>query len=530
MNNTAIASGPGHSVSRETWQRAGGVVAAIVLWELMARAMAGTFLLAGPVDVAVYISQNAELMWRALTATLWSAALGFLIGNFAAILLAALAVMLPRLEAPISAIALLIFCLPLVATGPILRVLFGPGIGPQVTLAALAVYYTTFVPLLVGLRAAPSGWFDMVTSYGRGRWAKLIHVRAFASIPYLIAGLQIAAPAAVLGAMIGEFTGAERGLGLLAIVAMRSLDVDATWALATIASSVAITVYLTVGWAGRVLWPERPAINLTAPPEMRRRPWWDKLLVAVGTTAFVLFAWQGLLDLLNVNTFIGKRPAAIWEYLVTSDGAGEHRSVLFAALGQTLIYTIPGYLAGLLLGALLAALFVLWPALAGAALPVSIALRSIPIVTTAPLIVLALGREAVGTITIVAVMIFFPTLVACIQGLRQAPGQVLDVFDSYDAGKWRRLIYAQIPAMLPALFASARMAVPAAVLAVTVAEWLATGTGIGNLMVLQSALSNYNMLWSAIVVLTLVAFLAYLAVGVVERAVLRIYAPEQVVR
>jgi ABC-type nitrate/sulfonate/bicarbonate transport system permease component len=107
---------------------------------------------------------------------------------------------------------------------------------------------------------------------------------------------------------------------------------------------------------------------------------------------------------------------------------------------------------------------------------------------------------------------------------------VLDVFASYGAGRWRRLVLAQVPAMLPALFASARMAVPASVLAVTVAEWLATGTGIGNLMALTNSTSNYNMLWSAIVVLTLVSSAGYLAVGALERAVLRVYAPEQTAR
>jgi len=529
MTDTAL-SPDAPRISREARQKALGVIGAVVLWEVLARLMEGTFLLAGPIDVALYMHENAGLLWRALTATLWAAALGFVFGNLAAVALAGLAILVPRLETSIAAIALLVFCLPLVATGPILRVLFGPGIGPQVTLAALAVYYTTFVPLLVGLRAAPQGWFDVVTSYGRGRWAALVHVRVFAAIPYLIAGLQIAAPAAILGAMIGEFTGAERGMGLLSIVAMRSLDVDATWALATIASGVAIAVYLAIGRAGRMLWPDRPAIILAAPADLRPRPWWDRLTVALGTLVFVLLAWQLLLDWAGVSPFIGKRPGDVWDFLIVSERAAENRTVLFAALGETLVYTVPGYIAGLALGAGLAALFVLWPALAAAALPVSIALRSVPIVTTAPLIVLALGREALGTITIVAVMIFFPTLVACIQGLRQAPGQVLDVFDSYATSNVRKLLHAQIPAMLPALFASARMVVPAAVLAVTVAEWLATGTGMGNLMVLQVALSNYNMLWSAIVVLTLVAFLAYLAVGAVEGAVLRIYAPEQVVR
>ncbi|MBN8998636.1 MAG: ABC transporter permease subunit, partial [Rhizobiales bacterium] len=137
--------------------------------------------------------------------------------------------LLPRTERVVQGLALTVFCLPLVATGPILRVLFGPGIGPQVTLAALGVYYTTFVPLVVGLRSVPAGWLDLVASYGRGRFQALLRVRARAATPYLVAGLQIAAPAAFLGAMIGEFTGADRGMGVLSIQTMRALDVEGTW-------------------------------------------------------------------------------------------------------------------------------------------------------------------------------------------------------------------------------------------------------------------------------------------------------------
>jgi ABC-type nitrate/sulfonate/bicarbonate transport system permease component len=81
--------------------------------------------------------------------------------------------------------------------------------------------------------------------------------------------------------------------------------------------------------------------------------------------------------------------------------------------------------------------------------------------------------------------------------------------------------------MLPAFFAAARMSVPASVLAVTIAEWLATGKGIGSLMALSASLSDYDMLWSAIVLVTTLSALGYAAVGAVEARVLRIYAPEQ---
>jgi sulfonate transport system permease protein len=513
-------TGSGHPVVRPLLT----VALALLLWEGAGRAMTGTFLFAPPSAILQHLAGEAGLYLRATGVTLWHAFLGFVIGNAVAIALATLAIAVPRSEAVIRALALVVFCLPLVATGPILRVLWGPGAGPQITLAALAVYYTTLAPLLVGLRAVPASWLDLVASYGRGRMTEIAVVRARASLPYMFAGLQIAAPAAFLGAMIGEFTGAERGLGVLTLQALRGLEVEATWTIATIAAVISVAGHAAIGRLGDWLVPDRPALILSAPAG-RSGGWRGALLTAAVTAALIVGLWWGAMDLAGLSLFFAKRPDDVMAFLATDPAA---LGALMAAMGQTALWAVPGYLAGLLMGAGLACVFLLSPAFAQALMPVAVALRAIPIVTTAPVIVLALGRGAAGTITLVAVMIFFPTLVACMQGLRQAPGQVIDLFDTYAAGPVRTLLLARLPAMLPAFFAAARMAVPAAVLAVTVAEWLATGTGIGALMAISASLSNFNMLWSAVVALTLASVAAYLAVGAVERAVLLRVAPEQV--
>jgi ABC-type nitrate/sulfonate/bicarbonate transport system permease component len=103
----------------------------------------------------------------------------------------------------------------------------------------------------------------------------------------------------------------------------------------------------------------------------------------------------------------------------------------------------------------------------------------------------------------------------------------MDVFNSYAASPLQRLVRVQIPAMLPAFFAAARMAVPAAVLAVTVVEWLATGIGVGTLMALSASVSDYDMLWAAVVLAASLSALGYAGVGLIESRILRIYAPEQ---
>lgn len=502
----------------------------IALWQALASATTDMFVFAGPLAVLGAIAEEGSLLLRSSGITLQSAAIGFFIGNVAAILLSGIALALPRLEKLVSGLALVFFCLPFVATGPILRVIFGVGDGPQITLAALATYYTTYLCLLVGLRATPGSWLDLVRSYGRGRFSELIHVRAMASLPYFIAGLQIGAPAAFLGAMVGEFTGAERGLGVLSIRAMRGLDVEMTWAIATIAAAISAGAFWLFGWLGRRLGAGPPPLLLASRQDrsgvsMAVRTG-SGLIYLILVTLAVLGVWICLIKSFNLSPFFAKGPQDVWAFLV-SDPAS--RATLFTAFWQTLSLTIPGYLVGLALGAGLAVLLVTQPRLASATLPIAIALRSIPIVTTAPLFVLALGRGAVGTITIVAVMIFFPTLAACLGGMRRTPRPVLDLFSTYAASPWQRLVHAQLPAMAPAFFASARMAVPSALLAATTAEWLATGTGMGSLMALTASTSNYNLLWSAIVVLAVTASLLYALVHIVERRILKTFASEQLV-
>ncbi|MEP3637398.1 MAG: ABC transporter permease subunit [Paracoccaceae bacterium] len=499
-------------------------VGLLLAWEIFAQLHPDSLLIAGPTAICTYIWANLGLTTRAIGATVSSALWGFLWGNLVAVILSGMTVLFPRSTRILSAFALLVFCLPLVATGPILRVLYGPGNGPQITLAAIAVYYTTYLALLVGLRAVPHSWLDLASVYGRGALTKLVIVRARASLPYLFVGLQIAAPAALLGAMIGEFTGAERGMGVLTLRAMRGLETDATWALATLAAGLAILAYTGFGWLGRWLVGYAPVVLLSPPKQTSNAGPLIRFAELCLIVILALLVWQFSMDIFDLNRFFAKRPGDILTFLTIAD----NRETLFAALFETLTLTVPGYFAGLILGAALATILILLPNVSRGILPIAIALRSIPIITTAPLLVLALGRGIVGTVTIVAVMIFFPTLVACLQGLRQTSGQIVDVFESYGAGRFRLLITAQIPAMLPAFFAAARMAVPAALLAVTTAEWLATGKGIGTLMALTASTSNYNMLWSSVLVLSLAAAIGYALVAWCERVVLRTYASEQV--
>ncbi|MEM6659136.1 MAG: ABC transporter permease subunit, partial [Pseudomonadota bacterium] len=383
----------------------GGILVVLFVWEMLARIQPDSVLISGPVAVADYLISNTGLLRRAAIETSTNALWGFVWGNLAAVALAFGVILFPRAEWAVSALALLVFCVPLIASGPILRILFGPGTGPQITLAALAVYYTTFLALLVGLKAVSQNWTDLMKVYGRGRVSTLFTVRCRACLPYLFVGLQIAAPAAFLGAMIGEFTGAERGLGVLTLRAMRGLQTDATWALAFLSATLAMFGYGALGLLRKKLMPHAPVILFSAQPALTERSVTVRVVSGVAVFGLVLLMWQGAMDAFDLNPFFAKRPADIWMFLIEPS----NRDTVLAALGESLSYAVPGYLVGLVLGAGLAIILMMWPPMARAILPAAIALRAVPIITTAPLLVLAFGRGFAGTVAIVAVMIFFPT-------------------------------------------------------------------------------------------------------------------------
>jgi sulfonate transport system permease protein len=176
---------------------------------------------------------------------------------------------------------------------------------------------------------------------GAGPMAALVHVRAMAALPYLFAGLQIAAPAAFLGAMVGEFTGAERGMGVLTIRAIRALDVEMTWGLATVATGRAILAYLAIGALARRVLLEAPPVILAAPApaEGRRFGGW----VDTAGVLLALGGWAGAIWAFDLNPFFAKGPGDVFDALGPRPGRGATRATIGAALAESAVFLLPGY-------------------------------------------------------------------------------------------------------------------------------------------------------------------------------------------
>ena len=493
-------------------------VGVLLLWELLARTVyADSYRLSPPTAVVAEFFEFRGLYLRNLWHSTKTAAWGFLWGNLAAIALAGISSLIPPLRRSIGAIALTVFCLPFIAIAPILRLITGPGNSTPIALSALAVVFTTYVAALLGFDLAPGSALEVVRSYGRGRLMAFRCVRIRASVPAMFAGLQIAAPAAFLGAVVGEFTGAHKGLGILTVRALGALQTDRIWVIAVMSTLVATGGYIAIGALGRYLCPWSPALDVGAVPAARHEPGLlNRLATLLAPIVVVFVFWFAFLWVFQLKPYFAKTPFDVWAELFTNADAAETRSTVFGALGTTLWTSSLGYVAGLVGAVATAVVFILVPWLERALMPIAVALRSIPIIVTTPVIILFVGRGLLTTTAVVAVMSFFPTLVNCYTAMTRTPEGVLDVLKSYDARSVANVRNAYLPTAVPALLASARIAVPTSLLGATVAEWLATGDGIGAVMVIAFTRNDYNVLWVSVAVLTIVAVIGYWLVAALE--------------
>ena len=242
---------------------------------------------------------------------------------------------------------------------------------------------------------------------------------------------------------------------------------------------------------------------------------------ALVTLAVIIALWYAFLKIFNLDPLIAKSPADVWTYLTSSgSSAGTNRSAVFGGLGRTLFDASLGFVAGLVAAVAVALSFVLSRTVSGMLLPLAVLVRSVPLVAMTPVLTLVFGRGILATTVISGIVVFFPSLVTMTFGLRSASRQSADVCRAYGGGTWTVARKVMLPSAVPALFASARIAVPGAVIGAMLAEWLATGQGMGYGMLQDANSFNYVDIWASVALLTGVSVLLYNVIAIAESAVL----------
>ncbi|WOF23326.1 ABC transporter permease subunit [Microbacterium betulae] len=239
-------NGAPRASTRVAYAIAGGLLL-IVLAQLV-----GVFELAGKAwppltDVVAYVSTpaGASLLGRNLLVTVVAAGQGFALGVVVAVLGAALALVVPVLRPGFDRFAAILNAVPTIALAPLLITTVGRENTPLV-IAALSVGFVMFVSMTSGLANAGAAHHDLFTVFGASRLRRLARLELPRSVPAFFDGLTLAAPAAVLGATIGEWFGAPMGLGLLIVSAMQNYQMALLWAAALAATLLSLVAYVVL--------------------------------------------------------------------------------------------------------------------------------------------------------------------------------------------------------------------------------------------------------------------------------------------
>lgn len=199
--------------------------------------------IAAPSDVLRAIAGNSGILWYQLEPTLLVASTGFLLALLLALALAALVYAFKPLEATIVTVGTVIDSIPMIAIAPVLVIWMGLTLPMRITIATTICFFPIFISVLQGLKSPPATTEELFVNLAASSWQRFRLLGIPYALPYLFVGLKVAAPVAILGALIAEWTGAERGLGIYMLNAMFGLRVIELWSGVAVACAVSATAY-----------------------------------------------------------------------------------------------------------------------------------------------------------------------------------------------------------------------------------------------------------------------------------------------
>lgn len=182
------------------------------------------YLLPAPSAIAVYFVTHINLLLFHTGVTLWEALLGFLLANSLGILVAIVFVHSKLFERSVSPFIIALQTTPLLAMAPLIILLFGTGIISKAVTAALIAFFPAVVNTLKGLRNSEHEALDLFKSLSATRWQIFTKLRYFVALPYIFSALKISTSLAVVGAIISEFAGANKGIGFVILVSAYHLE------------------------------------------------------------------------------------------------------------------------------------------------------------------------------------------------------------------------------------------------------------------------------------------------------------------
>jgi NitT/TauT family transport system permease protein len=237
-----------------------GVLAALAVWQgIVLVFRVPRYIAPSPLEVAAALRTEAGTLavntWPTIVETLG----GFFVGNVIAVVIAIGFVHNRTFQHTVYPLAVTVRTLPIVAISPILVLLLGNGYAPKIAIAALITFFPTLVNMVDGLNAVDAQAQELMHVLSATKWEVFRYVRWPTSLPYLFSALRIASTASLLGAIVAEWIGSNKGLGYLILAATYDYRTPLLYATMAVASAVALVLFGVISSLERYAVPWRRA-------------------------------------------------------------------------------------------------------------------------------------------------------------------------------------------------------------------------------------------------------------------------------
>jgi NitT/TauT family transport system permease protein len=230
----------------------------LAIWELWVRwTDPPRFLFCAPSeiwrDATARAGELGMATWKTTVAVAWGFALSAVVGVAAGVILSSNRV----LERALYPFSVILQTVPLVAIAPLLVIWLHAGVQAVSVCAFIVSLFPVITNTLTGIRSIPTPQVELFWLYGARPWARLWKLKLPGALPSIMAGLRVAAGLAVIGAVVGEFVagelGADRGLGIVVVVAAKQGDLPMLFAAVGLASVLGIAMVGGVNAAAYLL-------------------------------------------------------------------------------------------------------------------------------------------------------------------------------------------------------------------------------------------------------------------------------------
>jgi NitT/TauT family transport system permease protein len=219
------------------------------------------FIVPPPSSIALALAQNAGLLAQATLVTAEEVLVGFAVATVVGAALALVIVRFHIFGRALYPIIVLFQTVPKVALAPIFILWFGYDLSPKVVLIVVIAFFPVTLDMLAGLQSVDPGLVSLMRSVGAKDNDILLRVRIPNALPHLMAGMKIAITFSVIGAIVGEFSGASAGLGYMIQFASTQLDTPMVFAALIVVSVVGVVFYYLIELLERAVTPWAPKFD-----------------------------------------------------------------------------------------------------------------------------------------------------------------------------------------------------------------------------------------------------------------------------